>query len=146
MSEITLGEIQPQYCVNAKIRRIHRLLNTPYQEMIKPYGLRGSMLSILFMIAKTDVNQKAIASQLVLDQSTMSRDMVRLEKDGWIIRTRGLDARHTQLTLTNKGRTLLNEIAPKWAKLHEDMSAAIGAEQLKALDTIMNTLENLHHA
>ena len=145
MGQITFKEIQPKHCVNAKIRRLHRLLNEPYQSLIKPYGLKGSMLSILFMIGKQNTNQKRIAKQLVLDESTMSRDLKKLEAIGFINRKRGEDARNIQLKITENGLELLNEIAPKWAVLHDHVSAAIGPERLTTLDSILTTLENLDY-
>jgi DNA-binding MarR family transcriptional regulator len=135
--------IEPQYCVNAKVRRIHRLLNEPYQNLIKPYGLKGSMLSILFMIGKMHTNQKMIAQQLVLDESTISRDLKKLEAMELIERKRGEDARNITLDITPKGFQLLNEVAPKWAELHEKVSKAIGEVQLSSLNSLMKTLEKI---
>jgi DNA-binding MarR family transcriptional regulator len=141
MSIIAFNDIQPQFCVNAKVRRIHRLLNSPYQDLIKPYGLKGSMLSILFMIGKTDANQKLISNQLVLDESTMSRDIKKLESMHLIERAKGVDARHTVLTISDSGSDLLDEVAPKWQALHDRMIERIGQENITALDQIMASLE-----
>ena len=78
-------KIDPRQCINAKLRKLHRLINAAYQEKIKPFELRGSMLSILFIIGKIPkINQKQIADQLVLDASTMSRDIGYLIKKGWV--------------------------------------------------------------
>ncbi len=142
MSNTSFDDIQPQFCVNAKIRRIHRLMNSPYQDLIKPYGLKGSMLSILFMIGKTDANQKLISRQLVLDESTMSRDMKKLESMNLIEREKGSDARHSILSITEAGMRLLNELAPKWQALHDSMEKKLGSESIVAIDQIMASLEN----
>ena len=142
MSITSFNQIEPQHCVNAKVRRIHRLLNSPYQKLLKPYGLKGSMLSILFMIGKSNHNQKRIAQQLVLDESTMSRDLKKLESLGLISRSRGVDARNFKLSITESGLVLLNDVSPKWSALHEKVTDAIGENQLKALNVLMETLEN----
>jgi DNA-binding MarR family transcriptional regulator len=135
--------IQPQHCLNAKVRRIHRLLNAPYQKLIKPYGLKGSMLSILFMVGKAELNQKSIAQQLVLDESTMSRDLKKLESMGLIERKRGRsDSRNIDISISHKGSVLLNEVAPKWAALHERMTQVAGDDQIEALNEMMKNLEN----
>ncbi|GEM_PF-617204 len=137
-------QIEPTACVNAKVRRLHRLLNKPYQDLIKPYGLKGSMLSILFMIGKAHVNQKAIAERLVLDQSTMSRDLKKLESMGFIQIAKGRDQRHSNLRITESGYELLEEVSPRWSALHQRMTEAIGAENLFALDRMMEVLENIN--
>ena len=142
--EITsFNQIQPQLCVNAKVRRLHRLLNGPHQDLIRPYGLKGSMLSILFMIGKSNINQKKIAQQMVLDESTMSRDLKKLESLGFIDRARGVDARHVTLRITETGHSLLDDVSPKWAALHEKVAIAIGDELLESLNKLMQKLENL---
>ncbi|GAB5539973.1 MAG: hypothetical protein Salg2KO_20760 [Salibacteraceae bacterium] len=112
---------------------------------MQPYGLKGSMLSILFIIGKQKPNQKRIASQLVLDESTVSRDLKKLEGLGYIKRERGVDARKIQLNITPAGLDLLNKISPKWAALHDEVSALIGLERLSVLDSIMESLEQMNH-
>jgi DNA-binding MarR family transcriptional regulator len=99
------------------------------------------MLSILFMIGKTDANQKLISNQLVLDESTMSRDIKKLESMHLIERAKGVDARHTVLTISDSGSDLLDEVAPKWQALHDRMIERIGQENITALDQIMASLE-----
>ena len=43
------------------------------------------MLSILFIIGKKKhINQKSVADALVLDQSTISRDLKKLIQKGWV--------------------------------------------------------------
>ncbi|MFT4566365.1 MAG: DNA-binding MarR family transcriptional regulator [Saprospiraceae bacterium] len=55
------------------------MVDGPYQSKLIAFGLKGSMLSILFIIGKQElVSQKFIADILLLDQSTMSRDIKKL--------------------------------------------------------------------
>ena len=99
------------------------------------------MLSILFMIGKTDANQKLISNQLVLDESTMCRDIKKLVSMHLIERAKGADARHTVLTISDSGLDLLDEVAPKWQALHDHMVERVGRENITALDQIMASLE-----
>ena len=78
-SSPNFDRIDLRTCLNAKLRKLHRIINAAYMSNLKPFGLRGSMLSILFIIGKRPgVNQKVIADMLILDQSTMSRDLKKL--------------------------------------------------------------------
>ncbi|MFT6810250.1 MAG: DNA-binding MarR family transcriptional regulator [Saprospiraceae bacterium] len=55
------------------------MVDGAYQSKLIAFGLKGSMLSILFIIGKQElVSQKFIADILLLDQSTMSRDIKKL--------------------------------------------------------------------
>jgi DNA-binding MarR family transcriptional regulator len=138
--------INPQFCINARLRRLHRMLNGVYQEQFRPYGLQGSMLSIMFIIGKRkNINQKTLSEMLVLDPSTMSRDLKKLSEKGWIAMDRGDDARHTDLSLTKEGYALLNEVAPVWEALHGKVEQLLGQFHLQQIDAITEALRtNLH--
>ena len=112
--------IAPQFCINARIRRLHRIINSAYQKMMAPYKLRGSMLSILFIIGKQKKsNQKKLSNMLVLDESTISRDLKKMIERNLVMYSKGNDNRNKELELTDKGYLLVNEIAPKWDKLEK---------------------------
>ena len=97
--------VDPRQCLNAKLRTLHRLINSAYQSEINPYGLRGSMLSILFIVRKNQgINQKAIAELFVLVQSTMSRDQANLVKRDLIQKEKSpSDPRIRELMMPNDG-------------------------------------------
>lgn len=135
-------QIDPRVCVNGKLRKLHRILNQAYQRQIKPFGLRGSMLSILFIIGKRKgVNQKTIAETLILDQSTMSRDLKRLMGEGWVQASLGEDARNKQLELTDAGYALLEEIVPVWQKLQSKVEQILGDFNISQIDGLIAALQ-----
>ena len=73
--------ISPKACVNGKVRRLSRIVASVYDNMLRPHGLQGSQLTILFVIGKrVSIPQKAICDALYFDQSTMSRDIAKLVK------------------------------------------------------------------
>lgn len=114
------------------------MLNSIYQERIKSFGLRGSMLSILFIIGKNKgVNQKIIADRLVLDQSTVSRDLKKLQKNGWVTIKRGEDTRYSQLSISQSGFDLLEEVSPIWEATHKQMEALLGQYNIQQIDNLI---------
>lgn len=133
--------INPRECVNAKLRRLHRLINSAYMAKIKPFGLGGSMLSILFIIGKNKhVNQKTIAQILVLDASTMSRDLKKLVSKNWIKKSRGEDSRNSVLELTDEGRALLEEVSPVWEELHHKVQGILGQFNIQQIDHLIQAI------
>ena len=133
--------INPATCVNAKIRRLHRKINAIYMEKFKPYGIQGSMLSILFIIGKqSTINQKTLADLLVLDPSTMSRDVKKLVSKGWVKVNKGEDTRSSELSITVAGCLLLEEIAPIWEKLHNKVSELLGNFSVQQIDVITEVI------
>jgi len=135
--------IAPQHCINAKIRRLHRLLNNVYQAKIKPFGLKGSMLSILFLIGKRPkINQKTIADELVLDQSTISRDLKKLQKKGWVTIYKGDDPRYSELMISEAGYALLEEVSPIWEETHQKVQDILGTFSIQQIDNITTAVHN----
>ncbi len=109
----------------------------------KPYGLKGSMVSILFIIGKKKgIGQKAIAEILILDQSTISRDLKVLVKKGWIVISKGTDPRKSELALTKEGCLLLEEISPLWHELHVKVEAILGSFNIQHIDNITNAIRS----
>jgi len=144
-------QIDPRTCVNGKLRKLHRLINSAYMKNLKPFGLRGSMLSILFIIGKRPgVNQKTIADTLILDtlildQSTMSRDLKKLIDNQWVIKKRGKDSRHKELKLTDEGIQLLENVTPVWKRMHHTVEEILGKHNIQQIDLITAAIrENLN--
>ena len=110
-------------------------------EKFKPYGIQGSMLSILFIIGKqSTINQKTLADLLVLDPSTMSRDVKKLVSKGWVKVSKGEDTRSSELSITVAGCLLLEEIAPIWEKLHNKVSELLGNFSVQQIDVITEVI------
>lgn len=129
--------INPTGCVNAKLRRLHRLLNQQYQKVYKPFGLQGTMVPIMFIVGKMPgTNQKNIAQRLVLDQSTMSRDIQKLQAKGWITVEKGTDPRNSELYVTNEGYKVLEKVAPVWETMHQQTSALLGSFNIQLIDQL----------
>ncbi|MEM7367896.1 MAG: MarR family winged helix-turn-helix transcriptional regulator [Bacteroidota bacterium] len=143
MDTPNFDRINPMLCINAKLRRLHRLINSAYQQKINPFGLRGSMLSILFIIGKNPgISQKPISDMLVLDASTMSRDLKKLIEKGWVRSTRGVDSRQSRLELTEAGFDLLEQVAPVWEGLHKKVEDLIGAFHIQQIDLLTEAIRS----
>lgn len=136
--------IQPSGCVNAKLRRLHRLLNLHYQKAYKPFGLQGTMVPIMFMVGKTPgINQKTIADRLVLGQSTMSRDIQKLCYKNWLVVTKGSDPRHSELYITAEGYKLLEKIAPVWQQMHSKTNTLLGSFNIQLIDQLIAAIQQM---
>lgn len=130
-------KINPRECVNSKVRRLHRKLNAAYEGKFRQFGLQGSMLSIMFIVGKNPgINQKALAERLVLDPSTMSRDIKKLTAKGWITAEKGDDTRNSLLAMTHDGYQLMETISPIWESLHTKVTNILGSFSIQQIDTI----------
>lgn len=145
MLNTNFDSIDPTLCFNGKMKRLQRLVNNRYQVFLDQYGLKGSILSILFIIGKVPgINQKQIAENLVLDASTMSRDVNMLISKGFIEKERdSSDLRNTIFYLRKKGKVLLEEIVPQWKKTQEEMTKLLDKNSIDTIDQLISKLKNM---
>ncbi len=136
-------KVDPLLCINAKLRRLHRLIAVAYETKLKCYGLHGSMLSIMFIIGKNrHISQKAVADMLLLDQSTLSRDLKKLAEKKWISISKGDDSRYSVLELTEIGYKQVELVSPEWTKIHNTVSHILGSFQIQQIDNITIAIKN----
>ena len=130
--------MKPELCNCLALRQATRLASQFYDQHLAPSGLRTTQFSILAKLKRlgpTTIN--ALAAALVVDRTTLGRNILPLERDGLIrIEPSAADARSKELHLTKKGAARLGAALERWAQAQEGFEAAYGkarAAQLRAL-------------
>src|SRR5712692_8744135 len=105
-------------CVCNTLRMATRAVTQLYDEALRPSGLRVTQFSILASIARAGAtNLRQLEDELAIDQTTLTRSLNLLKRDGVIERAPHPDGRFkaTRLTLI-KGRRALQVARPLWAQ------------------------------
>src|SRR5258708_12753942 len=107
-----------QECSCTRIRQASRVLTRIYDEHLKPTGLQDSQLSVLVgvaMFGEAGASIGSLAQALVLDRTTLTRNVGPLSKAGYlkIARSRS-DGRSRVITLTRSGERLIEHAFPLW--------------------------------
>ena len=114
-------------CLAARIRLLHRTVTSIFDEALRPLGLTDAQLTILVMVAnRGPVSPGAVARHLNMEKSTISRNVARMDKNGWLTVADGQSGREQQLTLTVKGKTLLVKAFPVWNEAQTRAKAVLG--------------------
>jgi DNA-binding MarR family transcriptional regulator len=112
--------------------------------MLKPGGLRATQLGVMTTIANFgSVTINRLAQMLVMDRTTLTRNLKLLEKQGLIKTTPGEDRRTREVTLTDKGQQVLAQALPLWEKAQERVVKAFGAERWNATMADLSDLVTL---
>ncbi|WP_303288976.1 MarR family winged helix-turn-helix transcriptional regulator [Marinobacter sp. SS5-14b] len=121
-------EIKP--CFNLKMRQANRVLTNHYDSYLRELGLtiaQFSILRTLFYMKQT--SQKDLQEVLVLQQTTLTRNLRPLIRSGYIATSPSLeDRRVTLVSLTDDGIELFNKALKKWTLAQESVSEKLGAE------------------
>lgn len=124
-------------CLGFRMRVLNRVVSGIYDAALRPHGVRVSQVNILVAIAYSGpVRGVDLCHTMMMDQSTMSRDLERLIARKWINTTPGV-GRANLLEITDLGRALIEKIGPDWekaqAQVHEICGPALAANILEAV-------------
>lgn len=128
-------------CVGFNIRKASRAISQYYESVLKPSGIRGTQFTLLATIrsaGKPTINE--LAEALVMDRTTLTRNLQALEKQGLVKIGQGIDRRTRNVSLTRKGTDRLLAAIPYWEKAQENMIEHLGAERWDELRTILGNL------
>lgn len=121
-------------CACFRARSMARAITGLYDQTLGDSGLRTTQLAILSTIRSHGaVSMQALASELGVDPSTMTRTLAPMEREGFVVSEPGEDRRVKELTLTPKGHRKLTEAGRLWSEAQKKLAAKIGAERFERL-------------
>ena len=128
-------------CLAARIRLLHRTITGIFDDALRPIGLTDAQLTILVMVAnRGPVSPGAVARHLNMEKSTISRNIARMEKNGWLTVADSQSGRKQQLTLTAKGKALLVKALPVWNEAQTKAKAVLGQRGADSISTLGRTV------
>jgi len=135
------GRLSP--CVCNTLRMVTRVVTQLYDDCLRPSGLRVTQFSILAAIARLgEASLKQLEDELAIDQTTLTRSLNLLERDGVIERASHPDGRIKAMRLTARGRRALEVARPLWAQAQGKVVRELGT---KAWADAQRQLSRLHH-
>jgi len=130
-------------CVCSTLRMVSRAVTQLYDDVLRASGLRVTQFSILAAIARMgEANLKVLEDTLAIDQTTLTRSLNLLERDGVIERASHPDGRIKAMRLTSKGRGALKVARPLWAQAQDKVLRELGT---KAWADAQRRLNHLRH-
>ena len=124
-----------QGCVCFNIRKSARAITQLYEDALRPTGLRATQFTLLVatrVMGTATIND--LAKGLVMDRTTLTRNVKPLEKQGFIRVMPGKnDRREREVTLTLAGQEILSEALPLWKTVQETVIEALGQGRVRRL-------------
>ena len=134
------GRLSP--CVCNTLRMVTRVVTQLYDDCLRPSGLRVTQFSILAAIARRgEARLNQLEDDLAIDQTTLTRSLSLLERDGAIERASHPDGRIRAMRLTGKGRRALEAARPLWTQAQGRVLREFGT---KAWADAQRRLTRLH--
>lgn len=124
-----------QDCNCLAIRQAARHVTQFYDQLFAPIGLRATQYAILSRLRRDGPQTiNALAAALVMDRTTLGRNILPLQRDGLIeIVASPADRRRRELRLTELGSAKQRQGVERWVVAQERFDAVFGGERAAAL-------------
>ena len=124
-----------QDCNCLAIRQAARHVTQFYDQLIAPVGLRTTQFAILSHLKREGpMTINALATALVMDRTTLGRNILPLQRDGLIeIVASPADRRRRELRLSEAGHEMHRQASERWAVAQTRFDEVYGSERAAAL-------------
>jgi DNA-binding MarR family transcriptional regulator len=116
------------------MRKVNRAVTQFFDEYLEPTGIRITQYTLLVEIASSEVKTLSeIAANLIMDRTTLTRNLKPLQKSGYITNAKTNDRRSKSYVLTEKGHKVMEEATPLWQEAQDKIMHSFGNHEYKAL-------------
>jgi DNA-binding MarR family transcriptional regulator len=130
----------PAACNCLALRQAARHLTQFYDQQLASSGLRATQYSILARLERRGpMTINALAAELVMDRTTLGRNVLPLQRDGLVAIAPGIsDRRSKELRLTPSGAARLGTARKGWTQAQLQFERTFGAARAKALRELLD--------
>jgi DNA-binding MarR family transcriptional regulator len=134
-------------CACLNFRKASRAITQFYDAALRPSGLRVTQYTPLVAVAlagSPTITQ--LAEKLVMDRTTLTRDLKLLERRGLVEIAPGADDRRTRVVrITEAGRQTLAEAVPLWEQAQHAVIEGLSQERWASMLTDLRDAVSLVH-
>jgi len=131
-------EAAAKVCACFNLRRASRAASQFFDAILQPSGLRSTQFVLLALVrAGEPIAPARLAQSMVMDRSTLSRNIRPLANAGLLVSGKRKGARGTALALTPKGVRTLTAAVPLWEKAQRKLVEGIGPGRWAALAPLL---------
>ena len=134
LKAITQSRQIGQLCACFNLRRATRAVTQLYDTILRPVGLRTTQFTLLHAVRlQAPVTIRQLAASVVMDRTTLTRDLRPLERQRLVSIETGKDRRERKIDLTVKGAQVITRALPLWQKAQTQIAQGLGQERLQRL-------------
>ena len=131
---LATGAEAARACVCFNFRKAARAVTQLYDTALGPSGLRATQFSLLVALhLGGPVTISRLAREMVMDRTTLTRNLKPLEKHGLIEVVKGEDQRTRAVRLTTRGSEALATALPWWRRVQADVIDTMGESRWRRL-------------
>jgi DNA-binding MarR family transcriptional regulator len=124
-------------CLGMRVSRLHRVVARVYEQALQTAGLSLPQMEILTMLigATGPVRPAALAARLMLERSTVSRNLALMQKRGWVtVAETSPTGRAMSVTVTETGVAAFTSASTAWRSAQTSAARMLGPAAASTLD------------
>jgi len=131
-----------QECICLAVRQADRHITQFYDQLLAPSGLRTTQFSLLAKLRRRGpMTINALAAEMVMDRTTLGRNILPLERDGLIrIESAVSDRRSKQIRVTKRGEKRLDAASKGWTRAQAQFESVFGSGRTSELRTLLRAV------
>src|SRR5579863_9216381 len=129
-------------CNCLAVRQAARHVTQFYDQFLMPFGLRTTQFSILARLKRVGpMTINTLAKTMVMDRTTLGRNILPLEREGLISVVKGSsDRRSKELRLTEAGAERLRAGVAGWTEAQARFEVAFGGQRTADLRALLHAV------
>jgi DNA-binding MarR family transcriptional regulator len=124
-------------CLGMRVGRLHRVIARCYEQALQTVGLTQPQFEVLATLinAAGPVRPAALAGRLMLERSTVSRNLALMQERGWVaIAETSTTGRAMAVTITDAGLTAFTGASTAWRRAQAGAARMLGPDAAPILD------------
>ncbi len=123
-----------QDCIGFRLRKLSRIVDGHYRKNLTGFDITEKQLGILSVLYEMKkVEQGKIGKFLLLERSTVSRNIKLLKEKGYIKSTPDYKP---EIELSAKGKKLIIKLLPLWEKTMDELIVKLGKDGMKLIEKL----------
>lgn len=125
-----------QTCIGVRVRLMARQVSAIYEQQLRESKLtigQMNMLTAMINIGVEHASASKLSGALCMEKSTVSRNLDKMESQGWIRRNEPTQGRLETLSVTASGRKVYAKAYPGWSKAQQMVVDELGDELVSAI-------------
>ena len=125
-------------CACFDLRKATRAVSRMYDEFLRDRGVNITQFSLLRLIcAEKELSISTLGRYMAMDRTSITRALAPLERDGLLHSRPGADRRMRIVSVSGKGRKLIENAEPEWHKAQEALMEIVGEDRWRAMCTLL---------
>jgi DNA-binding MarR family transcriptional regulator len=131
-------------CLALSLRKANRVLTQLYDHDLTGHGIKITQFAILRAVHYLgETTNRGLQEALILDQTTLSRNLKPLLRDGYLQAMPGQDRREKLISLSPEGKKLFKAASKDWHQTQAAMAEQLGPKLIQQLLDVGNAVVEL---